>query len=74
MVMIRLMVEFQHHHHVLPIGSLLSVPADTARRLVGAELAAMAEPERAIVEPEETRTEYPALRPRGRPRREERML
>lgn len=52
---IRLLQSIGRDHITLAPGTVLSLPSDQAARFVRAGIAEWAEPERAIVEPDETR-------------------
>jgi len=68
MTSIRLKVEFSFDHCHIPAGTVISVPAEIARDLAQRGVAEMAEPQHAVIEPQETRM----LQSRNRgPRRRE---
>jgi len=64
MISIRLKYPLSFHHAEIPAETVIAVPAGIAHMLVMREMAEMAEPEHAIIEPEETREAYPARRGR----------
>jgi hypothetical protein len=55
MTSIRLRYKFSFDHCEIPAGTVITVPAGLARELVARQAADLVEPERAIVQPEETR-------------------
>jgi hypothetical protein len=61
---IRLLETFKYDHCEFPTGIVIDVPAGKALELIHRGVAEMAEPIKAIVEPEETR-----IIQRGRPRK-----
>jgi hypothetical protein len=64
MVTIRLRHPFKFHHAEIPEGTLIGVPPGIAQMLVQREVADLAEPERAVIEPSETRVATRAQRGR----------
>jgi hypothetical protein len=62
MIAIRLICPLRFDHFEMPGGTLVMVPPDVARRAVMQGIAVMAEPERAVVEPKETRVNRPRRR------------
>lgn len=57
---IKLSHPFKFHHAEIPGGTKISVPPDLAVQLVEKyQVAEYAEPERAVIEPMETRVSYP---------------
>lgn len=68
MVKIRLLYPFTYHHLELPAGEVMEVSRERADRLVSLGAAEYAEPQHAIVEPQETRT-VDVPRRRGRPKK-----
>ncbi len=64
MTSIRLLCPFTFHHCEIPAGTVIAVPAAIAMQFIAREVAVMAEPERAVVEPQETRVISPARRER----------
>lgn len=70
MISIRLNFPLSFHHAEIPAGTVIAVPADIAHSFLVREVAVMAEPERAVVQPEETREAYgpPAKRNRRKKR------
>jgi hypothetical protein len=55
MITVRLLLPLKHDHIELPEGMIISLPAEAAHKLVMSGIAVMAEPERAVVQPQETR-------------------
>lgn len=53
---IRLKVSFHFDHCELPAGMVITVPAEKAHELVSRGVAELAEPQHAVLQPEETRT------------------
>lgn len=52
---VKLKVSFHFDHCELPAGMVLTVPAEKAQELVSRGVAELAEPQHAVVQPEETR-------------------
>ena len=79
MKLIRLTESFRCHHLEIPPGTVVGLPPELADRFVGLGVGEFAEPQRAVIEPQEVRAALPVQaipRPRGRPRKypiEERM-
>lgn len=65
MIMVRFFHPLRYDHFDIPAGTIIAVPAGIAHTAIQRGIAEMAEPEKAIVEPQETRV---LNRPRGRPR------
>jgi hypothetical protein len=59
---IRLKYPLRFDHFEIPAGVLIQIPADLAHTAVQRGIATMAEPERAVVEPQEIRTELAQAR------------
>jgi hypothetical protein len=59
MILVRLLMPLKFHHHELEAGLVIGLPPDKAHRLIQAGIAVMAEPERAVVEPQEKRRYIP---------------
>jgi hypothetical protein len=55
MILVRLLMPLKFHHHELEAGLVIGLPPDRAHRLIQAGIAEMAEPERAVVQPQEKR-------------------
>lgn len=55
MIAIRLQVPLKFDHCELPAGMIIQVPAEKAREFIQRGIAERAEPERAVIEPQETR-------------------
>lgn len=64
---IRLFETFKFDHCEFPTGMVLDVPAGKALELIHRGVAEVAEPIKAVIEPQETRV-MPAIQ-RGRPRK-----
>lgn len=58
MIIIRLKVSFHFDHCELPAGMVITVPAEKAQELVSRGVAELAEPQHAVVQPEETRARH----------------
>jgi hypothetical protein len=56
MTSVKLNYAFKFDHAEIPAGTVISVPAGMARDFIGRGIALPIEPERAVLEPEETRT------------------
>jgi hypothetical protein len=56
MIKILLNRSFTFDHCELPAGMVIAVPAEKARELIQRGVAQTVEPERAVIEPRETRT------------------
>lgn len=56
MISIRLRVAFHFDHCEIPEGTVIAAPSELAHMLVSRGVAERAEPERGIIEPQETRT------------------
>jgi len=76
MTTIRLLVTFRFDHCELQAGTVIAVPAELARSLILRGVAEMAEPERMVIEPQETRVasvdaraNYGPPHRRGRPKK-----
>lgn len=77
MIGIRLKYPLSFHHAEIPAGTVITVPAEIARMFIAREVAEAAEPEYAVIQPQETRTvparieaeESRTSRARGRPRK-----
>ena len=65
MVSIRLLLPLRFDHFEIPAGTVIAVPAGLAGMAVQRRVAEMVEPERAVVEPQETRVQRP--QPSARP-------
>lgn len=59
MVKIRLLYPFTYHHLELPAGEIIEVSRERANRLVSLQAAEYAEPQHAVIEPEENRSGLP---------------
>jgi hypothetical protein len=55
MIPIRLTISFKRDHLEIPAGMVIAVPAEKAHELVSRGVAEHAEPQHAVVEPQETR-------------------
>jgi hypothetical protein len=55
MTSIRLIYEFSYDHAEIPAGTVIAVPAGLARDFINRGIAEAVEPERAVIEPQETR-------------------
>jgi len=55
MIQIRLVYPLRFDHFEIPVGTVIGVPAGIAMMAIQRGIAERAEPERAIVEPQETR-------------------
>lgn len=60
MTTIRLLLPLRFDHFEIPAGTTIAVPADLARMAVQRGIGVRVEPERAVVEPQETRMNYRA--------------
>lgn len=55
MITIRLVFALKFDHFDIPAGTIISVPAEIARVAIQRGIGIMAEPERAVIEPQEKR-------------------
>jgi len=55
MVSIRLLLPLRYDHISLGAGTIIALSREDAQKLIATGIAEMAEPERAVIEPQETR-------------------